>query len=72
MARCYYGNSRYIKNKNGKKWETAVHLAVAGGVFDGVFLCCPFSHYMSWMRSGTHMSQFQRDLLPTLIGKDSC
>ena len=23
-------------------WETAVHLAVAGGVFDGVFLCCPF------------------------------
>ena len=28
-------------------WETAVHLAVAGGVFDGVFLCCPFSHYMS-------------------------
>ena len=21
-----------------------VHLAVAGGVFDGVFLCCPFSH----------------------------
>ena len=24
-------------------WETAVHLAVAGGVFEGVFLCCPFS-----------------------------
>ena len=24
-------------------WETAVCLAVAGGVFDGVFLCCPFS-----------------------------
>ena len=23
-------------------WETAVHLAVAGGVFDGV--CCPVSH----------------------------
>ena len=23
-------------------WETAVHLAVAGGVFDAVFLCCPF------------------------------
>ena len=22
----------------------AVRLAVAGGVFDGVFLCCPFSH----------------------------
>ena len=28
----------------GGVWETAVHLAVAGGVFDGVFLCCPFSH----------------------------
>ena len=23
--------------------ETAVHLAVAGSVLDGVFLCCPFS-----------------------------
>ena len=23
-------------------WEIAVHLAVAGGVYDGVFLCCPF------------------------------
>ena len=23
-------------------WETAVNLAVAGGVFDGVFLCCSF------------------------------
>ena len=27
-------------------WKTAVYLAVAGGVFDGVFLCCPFSHYI--------------------------
>ena len=26
---------------------TAVHLAVAGDGFDGVFLCCPFSHEMS-------------------------
>ena len=31
----------------------AVHLAVAGDVFDGVFLCCPFSHEMSRMRSET-------------------
>ena len=23
--------------------EIAVHLAVAGDVFDGVFICCPFS-----------------------------
>ena len=23
-------------------WEIAVHLAVAGDVFDGVFLCYPF------------------------------
>ena len=34
-------------------WEVAVHLAVAGDVFDGVFLCCPVSRGMSWMRSGT-------------------
>ena len=25
-------------------WEMAVRLAVAGDVYDGVFLCCPFSH----------------------------
>ena len=31
----------------------AVHLAGVGDVFDGVFLCSPFSHDMSWMRSGT-------------------
>ena len=24
------------------KWEIAVDLAVAGDVYDGVFLCCPF------------------------------
>ena len=23
-------------------WEIAVHLAVAGGVYDAVFLCCAF------------------------------
>ena len=28
-------------------WGKAVHLAVAGDVFDGVFLCCPFSHEVS-------------------------
>ena len=39
-------------------WEFAVHLGVAGGVFDGVFLYCPFSHRMPWMRSGTSLSQF--------------
>ena len=32
-------------------WEIAVHLAVAVGVYDGVFLCCPFSHEMSCVRS---------------------
>ena len=32
-------------------WEIAVHLAVACDVDDGVFLCCPFSHEVSWMRS---------------------
>ena len=30
-----------------------VHLAVAGDLFDGVFLCCRFSHEVTWMRSGT-------------------
>ena len=28
-------------------------LAVAGDDFGGVFLCCPFSHEISWMRSET-------------------
>ena len=39
-------------------WEMAVHLAVAGDVFDGVFLCWPFSHQMSWMKSGTSLGGF--------------
>ena len=30
---------------------TSVHLAVACDVYDGVFLCCSFSHEVSWMRS---------------------
>ena len=47
-------------------WEIASHLAVAAGVFDGVFLCCPFSHDMSWMRSGTSLSQSLTVFLPTL------
>ena len=46
----------------------AFRLAVACGVFDGVFLCCPFSHDMSWMRSGTYLGQFLRVFLSTLIG----
>ena len=28
---------------------TKGRLAVACDVYDGVFLCCPFSHEMSWM-----------------------
>ena len=31
----------------------AVHLAVAINVLCGVSLYCPFSHEMSWMKSGT-------------------
>ena len=27
------------------------NLAVACDAYDGVFLCCPFSHEVSWMRS---------------------
>ena len=34
-------------------WESAVRLAVTGDVFNGVLLCCHFSHGMSWMRIGT-------------------
>ena len=44
----------------------AVHLANAGDVFDGVFLYHPFSHEMSWMRSGTELSQCLRIFLPPL------
>ena len=47
--------------------KMAVYLAVAGDVFDGVFLCCPFSHEVSWMRSGTKLRQFQRIFLPTFL-----
>ena len=32
-------------------WKIAVHLAVACDVYDGVFMCCSFSHVVSWMRS---------------------
>ena len=35
-------------------WEIDVHVAVAGDVFDGIFLCCPFSHEMPWIGSGTY------------------
>ena len=31
------------------------------------FLCCLFFHEMSWMRSGTKLSQFLRVFLPTLV-----
>ena len=34
-------------------WEIAVHLAVAADAYDTVFLCCPDSREMSWMRSRT-------------------
>ena len=45
----------------------AVHLAVAGDVFDGVLFCAVFFHEMSWMRSGTELSQFLRIFLPTFF-----
>ena len=37
----------------GDHLYVAVHLAVGCDVFIYVSLCCPFSHEMSWMRSGT-------------------
>ena len=33
----------YINSQRQPVWEIAVHLAVAGDVFDGVFLCCLFT-----------------------------
>ena len=46
-------------------WEMAVHLAVAGDVFGGVLFCAVlFPQEMSWMRSGTELSQFLR-IFPT-------
>ena len=47
-------------------WEVAVRLAVACDVYDGVFLCCPFSRGVSWVGSRAWLSQFLRVFLPTL------
>ena len=41
-------------------WEIAVLLAVAGDVFDGIYVCCLFFHEMSWMRFLNELSQFLR------------
>ena len=49
-----YINIEIGKNKNVRL--AGDHLCMgngAGDVFDGVFLCCPFSHKMSWMGSWT-------------------
>ena len=46
--------------------EKAVHLAVAGDVFDSVLLCAVFFPEISWMRSWTELSQFLRIFRPTL------
>ena len=48
-------------------WEIAVHLAVAGNFFDGVFFMLSFSHEMSWLISWTEFSQFLRVFLPTNV-----
>ena len=36
-----------------------------GGVYGGVFLCCPFSNEMFWMKSWTELGQFLRVFLST-------
>ena len=46
-------NARVDVNCGWKDGRMENQTLVAGDVFDGVFLCCPFSHEMSWMRSGT-------------------
>ena len=58
-------------------WEIAVHLAVAGDVFNGVFVCCPFFHKMSWMKFGTLLgSSLERSVIdywrvkPVFLGKN--
>ena len=48
-------------------WEVAARLVVDGGVFVGVFLCCPFSRGVSWMRYGNLLGQFIRVFLPTFF-----
>ena len=50
-------------------WEIAVHLAVAGGVYDGVFLCCHFSHEMSWNGILDLIESFS-EAFPTYFYKD--
>ena len=45
--------------------EIAVHLAVTCDVSIDTSLFCPFSHEMSWMRSGTKLGRFLRVFLPT-------
>ena len=50
--------------------KKAVHLPLTGDVFDIVLLfCCPFSHEMNWMRSGTELFQLLRICLPTFKKK---
>ena len=49
-------------------WEVAVHLAIAGGVFDGVLFCAVlFSNEMSCMRSGIELSQPLRIFLSRFL-----
>ena len=46
----------------------AVHLAVAGDVFDGVLFCAVlFPHEIFWMRPGTELSQILRIFLPAFV-----
>ena len=50
------------------KFNVSVHLAVTGDIFDGVLFCAAlFSHEMSWVRSGTELSQFLKIFLPTFV-----
>ena len=55
VACCYlwlfslYINIQCYTTRLPPVWEIAVHLAVAGDVYDGVFLCCLFSHEMYLM-----------------------
>ena len=50
---CLKGPLSPKQSINQAVWEIAVHLVVTCDVFIDVSLCCPFSHEMSWIRSGT-------------------
>ena len=48
-------NIPYVSLPNSLRTDTYIYFYIflLSLQVSGVFLCCPFSHVMSWMRSGT-------------------